>query len=250
MATSTRAIRPRPRRSDRLEPRARRRQALDRSTTSAARSMSASVVVRPRESRSEPRASSAGMPRAVSTCDGSSEPVVHAEPTDAAMSWRSSAVTRSAPSTPSTTTESRPGAARSGGRSAGHRAPAGPPRPAGREARPGEGRRRLLGDRELGATESPTAPATFRPGPPIALLRAAGAARGCGVPGARLARPCPSGPRNQQAGEQTNAPSAARSSEARPAWTASRCRSTARGRRTRWRSPRPARPYPPRCWPA
>ena len=51
-------------------------------TSRIAASTSASVVVRPRLRRSAPLASSPGSPMAVSTCDGSVEPVVQAEPVE------------------------------------------------------------------------------------------------------------------------------------------------------------------------
>ncbi len=65
------------------------------------RSMSARVFSWPSVMRRLARATSGGTPIAVRTCEGSSEPVVQAEPLLALMPLRSSWIRTASPSTPS-----------------------------------------------------------------------------------------------------------------------------------------------------
>ncbi len=62
--------------------------------------MSAAVVWRPRLKRRLARASSAGRPMAVSTCEGSTAPDEQAAPVEQARPFRSSAMTKASPSMP------------------------------------------------------------------------------------------------------------------------------------------------------
>src|SRR5947209_19054600 len=64
-------------------------------------SISSSVFALPSVRRRLPCASSTGMPIAISTCDGSTEPDVHAEPVEAAIPSRSRLSRIDSPSTPS-----------------------------------------------------------------------------------------------------------------------------------------------------
>ena len=68
----------------------RRSRSTAATSTSRARSMSASVVVWPSVSRSEPRAVARSTPIAASTCDGSIAPLAHADAADAQTSCSSS----------------------------------------------------------------------------------------------------------------------------------------------------------------
>lgn len=61
----------------------RRRFATMPGNTSRMRSTSASVLQRPKEKRTDPCTAVNGIFMAVSTCEGSSEPEVHADPLDA-----------------------------------------------------------------------------------------------------------------------------------------------------------------------
>src|SRR5512143_1836116 len=58
-------------------------------STAASASTSAASLVRPKENRSAATARSCGTAIAVSTCDGSTDPVLHAEPAEQAMPARS-----------------------------------------------------------------------------------------------------------------------------------------------------------------
>src|SRR5207248_8286024 len=68
--------------------------------TSRARSTSASVLVAPSDRRRAPLAASVDTPMAVSTCDGSTAPLVQAEPADAQTPAPSRRTSRASDSTP------------------------------------------------------------------------------------------------------------------------------------------------------
>src|SRR5216684_6805160 len=71
-----------------------------RGIISPARAISSAVVLHPRLSLSELRASSVLRPIASSTCDGSTAPAAHADPIETSTPSRSSAISMLSPSTP------------------------------------------------------------------------------------------------------------------------------------------------------
>src|ERR1700736_1287235 len=68
--------------------------------TASAASMSASVLVWPKLSRSEPRALAGWAPIASSTCDGWATPAVHAEPVEHSTPLASNSISSESPSQP------------------------------------------------------------------------------------------------------------------------------------------------------
>jgi len=68
--------------------------------TSSANAISSIVVCLPKLNRNVPRASSALIPIAVNTCDGSTAPDEHAAPVEHASPFKSSAITNASPSIP------------------------------------------------------------------------------------------------------------------------------------------------------
>ena len=69
-------------------------------STSKAASTSASTLLWPRDSRSEPRALTESAPIAISTCDGWVTPAVQAEPVEHSIPLASNSINRASPSQP------------------------------------------------------------------------------------------------------------------------------------------------------